>query len=349
MAPRLSRSPQLPRCPPSIQPAEPPKMAGLSRRRAPAAAVAIVMVAVASLLVSLVTAFVPASSLGSGSGAALRSKGWSAARDVSSVALLAESKSAGGDSSTSAVARERFIKVLAEKGGDWRDPAVTAELSTLEEANPTVDAALSGTYLDANWLQVTRPDYNYGGNKGSTEYTLGALSFNMFEPNDMKVEVEQTTQLVAPNEDGTREWDISLLITCVDERYPPFKANITTFGKIQPGKDKDGKNRRLEVWFTEGKLKPASGTDDAMRKQWLDTFRTAQKEKKRTVGTMLKNGMLRLMMGLRLPDSVADDGTVSFKMNRPPHGYTDILYIDDKLRVTRGNRGSIVAVTREGP
>jgi len=263
--------------------------------------------------------------------------------------LWAENEASEGISSTSAVVRDRFLRVLAEKGGDWRDPAVTAELPALEAANPTADPALSSTYLDANWLQVTRPDYNYGGNKGSTEYTLGALSFNMFEPSDMKVNVEQTTQLVAPNDDGTREWDISLLITCVDERFPPFKANITTFGKIQPGKTKDGRNHRLEVWFTEGQLKPAAGTDDALHKQWLDTFRTAQKTKKRTFGTMVKNGMLRLMMGLQLPDSVAEDGTVSFKMNRPPHGYTDILYLDDKLRVTRGNRGSIVAVTREGP
>lgn len=262
--------------------------------------------------------------------------------------LWAESEVAGGASSTSTAVRESFLNVLAEKGGDWRDPAVTAELPALEAASPTADPALSGTYLDANWVQVTRPDYNYGGNKGSTQYTLGALSFNMFEPSDMKVNVEQTTQLVAPNEDGTREWDISLLITCVDERYPPFKANITTFGKIQPGRDKEGKNRRLEVWFTEGQLKPAEGTDDAFLKQWLDTFRTAQKKKKRTLGSMLKNGLLRLMIGLKLPDSVADDGTISFKMDRPPHGYTDILYIDDKLRVTRGNRGSIVAVTREG-
>merc|ERR1712060_478645 len=122
-----------------------------------------------------------------------------------------------------------------------------------------------------------------------------------------------------------------------------YKASVTTFGKIKPGKDKDGTNRRLDVSFHEGQLRPAEDTPPEMLQEWLRTFGTAQKKRKRTVGTMLKNGLLRLMMGLRLPDGVAKDGTVAFKMNRPPHGYTDILYIDDKLRVTRGNRGSIVA------
>lgn len=264
----------------------------------------------------------------------------------SPVALPATGSSASGDA---AEARERFLKVLAEKDGDWRDEAVTQELELLEAANPTADPALSEEYLDADWLQVTRPDYNYGGNAGGTEYTLGALSFNMYEPSDMKVKVEKTTQLVAPTGDGTREWDISLLIECIDERYPPFKANITTYGVIKPGSDKEGKNNRLEVWFERGELKPAAGTDGDMLRKWLDTVRAAQRQKKRTLGGMLKNGMLKLMMGLQLPQGVAEDGTVSFQMNRPPHGYTDILYIDDKLRVTRGNRGSIVAVTREAP
>mmetsp|Transcript_129991 Transcript_129991/g.417295 ORF Transcript_129991/g.417295 Transcript_129991/m.417295 type:complete len:331 (+) Transcript_129991:88-1080(+) len=260
---------------------------------------------------------------------------------------LAVAAAEGGDASKGAVARDRFLKVLEEKGGDWRDEVVMAELALLEQANPTADPALSGTYLDADWLQVTRPDYNYGDNKGSTEYTLGALSFGMFEPQDMKVKIEKTTQKVAPNEDGTRNWDISLHISCVDERYPSFKADITTNGKIRPGKDKDGTNRRLEVWFTQGSLTPAAGMSADVKSDWLRTFRTALKEKKWTVGGMLKDGMMRLMMGLRVPESVDDDGTVTFQMNKPPHGYTDILYIDDMLRVTKGNRGSIVAVTRE--
>lgn len=250
----------------------------------------------------------------------------------------------------STAARERFLTVLADKGGDWRDEAVQAELELLEKSNPTADPALTGAYLDADWLQVSRPDYNYGGTEGSTEYTLGQLSFNMYEPQDMKVQVEKTTQLVTPldGDPDSRVWDISLHVTCADERYPPFKALLTTHGRIKPGKDQDGANRRLEVWFTSGELKPAPDTDPELRNQWATTFQSAQRERKRTIGSMLKGTMLKLMMGLSPPEGVQEDGAITWEMSRPPHGYTDILYIDDKLRVTRGNRGSIVAVTRSG-
>lgn len=246
-------------------------------------------------------------------------------------------------------ARERFLRVLEEKGGDWRNPAVAEELSRLEEANPTEDSAFSGAYLDADWLQVSRPDYAIGD--GNTVYTLGKLSFNMYEPKDMKFRVDRTTQVVAPltGGNGTRRWDISMDLTCVDERYPPFRAKMTTYGQISPARDKEGRARRLDVSFTGGDLKPAPGTDAEMRRSWLHAFGRAQREKRRTLGSLLKNGLLRLMMGLRPPESVGEDGTVAFEMRKPPHGYTDILYLDDRLRVTRGNRGSIVAVTRGAP
>uniref|UniRef100_A0A7S2QCR7 Plastid lipid-associated protein/fibrillin conserved domain-containing protein n=1 Tax=Zooxanthella nutricula TaxID=1333877 RepID=A0A7S2QCR7_9DINO len=84
-----------------------------------------------------------------------------------------------------------------------------------------------------------------------------------------------------------------------------------------------------------------------MRRQWVDVVRSAQAQKKVTFGDRFKNLAMKLMMGLNMPSGVEDDGTVSFEMTRPPHGHTDILYIDDKLRVTRGNRGSVVVVTRD--
>lgn len=122
---------------------------------------------------------------------------------------------------------------------------------------------------------------------------------------------------------------------------------MTTFGNIKPAKDDKGRDRRLEVWFTGGNLKPALDTDAATRKQWIETFGSAQKEKTPDMGTMFSNFLGGLMMGLKPPEGVDRDGTQSFEMTRPAHGYTDILYIDDRLRVTKGNRGSIVVVTRE--
>eukprot|EP00933_Yihiella_yeosuensis_P014782 TRINITY_DN13103_c0_g1_i3.p1 TRINITY_DN13103_c0_g1~~TRINITY_DN13103_c0_g1_i3.p1 ORF type:complete len:123 (-),score=21.05 TRINITY_DN13103_c0_g1_i3:473-841(-) len=121
---------------------------------------------------------------------------------------------------------------------------------------------------------------------------------------------------------------------------------MTTFGSIKPARDGEGRDVRLAVTFTGGNLRPADGTDAETQKTWLRVFSDAQANRKRSLPSMLKNGLMRLMMGLKLPEAVAPDGTVSFHMSKPPHGFTDILFIDEELRVTRGNRGSVVVVIR---
>jgi len=255
---------------------------------------------------------------------------------------------AGPGLGMSSTLREEFLTLLEEQKGDWRDEAVMAKLAELEQSNPTPAAAFTGDHLDAEWLQVSSPDYNYG-NKGSTEYTLGQLSFNMYEPSDMKMRIDRTTQIVAPVNTSTdiRTWDISMKLTCVDDRYPPFKVEMKTFGQIKPSKDKDGQDRRLEVWFTGGHLQPGPESDAATKEKWQEMVGTAQKSKGFDIGGMLRNAFLKLAMGLRPPEGADESGRITFEMNRPPHGYTDILYMDDRLRVTKGNRGSIVVATRD--
>lgn len=249
----------------------------------------------------------------------------------------------GADSST---ARDKFLELLKKKDGDWRDEEVKAELERLEAANPTPAAALTGDYLDAEWLQVSRPDFNYGSD-GSTTYSLGQLSFGMYEPKDMKFRIDRLVQDVAPVTDGegNRTWDVFMELTCDDDRYPPFKAKMTTFGRVKPSKD-EKETQRLEVWFTGGELKPAEGTSADMKEKWMEVFGDSFKNKKWSMRGAFKNWMMGMMMGLRPPHSIEDDGKITFDMKKPPHGYTDILYIDDKLRVTRGNRGSVVVTTR---
>lgn len=54
----------------------------------------------------------------------------------------------------------------------------------------------------------------------------------------------------------------------------------------------------------------------------------------------------RRLFGLRRAEEVAADGTMTYEMPRAPEGYLDILFLDEDLRVTRGNRGSIVIAER---
>ena len=58
------------------------------------------------------------------------------------------------------------------------------------------------------------------------------------------------------------------------------------------------------------------------------------------------NWLLKRMMGLEKPTGLAADNSMSYKMKKAPLGHLDILYLDDELRITRGNKGSVVIAER---
>ena len=55
---------------------------------------------------------------------------------------------------------------------------------------------------------------------------------------------------------------------------------------------------------------------------------------------------LKLLLGLTLPSDDESNTKFQFNMARSPVGYLDVLYLDEDLRVTKGNRGTIVIVER---
>ena len=59
----------------------------------------------------------------------------------------------------------------------------------------------------------------------------------------------------------------------------------------------------------------------------------------------------KMLLGADVPDSMDADGSMSYSLHRPigGHGtsYVDVLYLDETLRVTRGNAGSIFVQVKE--
>ena len=55
---------------------------------------------------------------------------------------------------------------------------------------------------------------------------------------------------------------------------------------------------------------------------------------------------MKRLLGLEPVDGVRPDGSMKYSMGKSPVGFVDILYVDDELRVSRGNRGSIVVAER---
>lgn len=240
-------------------------------------------------------------------------------------------------------AKAKFLSLLEEKGRDCSDKDVLAELDSLAELNPTKDPACTGAFLDADWRQVSKS--TFPGEVREETYTLGRLSFNLYEPKDMEWKIEQTLNPVREikGEGEEREYEFWIDLTCVDSRYPPFKAVMKNFGMCKPDAKKP---ERLEVWFTGGSLAPAPDMDPALLPEWKETFGAAIGAKKPTIMSRLGDWAMKMMMGLKKPESVNDDGSMEFEMAKAPHGYTDILFMDDELRITKGNRGTVVVVDR---
>ena len=144
-----------------------------------------------------------------------------------------------------------------------------------------------------------------------------------------------------------------------------LKAHQIVNGYMLP--DPDEANR-LTVWFTGGKLVPATppsrksndesekGQDQSVSEEYADfdewkrVFEDSHKTT--TWSESLKKMGVKLLLGAELPQSMESDGTFSYTFSRPygghGKGYVDILYIDRDLYVTRGNSGTIhVAIRSE--
>ena len=102
----------------------------------------------------------------------------------------------------------------------------------------------------------------------------------------------------------------------------------------------DGNLGRMSVKFDGGCLKPADGEPtDA----WLETFSDLPSNDDLTRPERFQLWVAKRLFGL---SRSAADGTQEYKMPKAPEGYLDILFLDEELRVTRGNRGSIVIAER---
>lgn len=132
-----------------------------------------------------------------------------------------------------------------------------------------------------------------------------------------------------------------------DEQPPvisrPIRGIMKNHGYMLP--DPKVANR-LSIWFTEGTLEVNDLESDL--EEWKRIF-SAEKPK---LGLYDRASILaaRLLLGANMPDTMDDDGTMSYSLTRPigGHGfaYVDVLYVDDDLRVLRGHGGQVYVCGR---
>ena len=110
-------------------------------------------------------------------------------------------------------------------------------------------------------------------------------------------------------------------------------------------------NTRLMVSFTGGTLLPAKElrNDSSKLDLWSRTFEGAYKkaDEERSYFGWLFQFFIKILLGLTYPtDESLAKHSFHFDMKRSPVGYFDVLYLDDDLRITKGNRGTIVVAER---
>jgi hypothetical protein len=80
---------------------------------------------------------------------------------------------------------------------------------------------------------------------------------------------------------------------------------------------------------------------------WKAIFGEQSKPSRRSLKERLMTVVLKMMFGIVPPQRMDDKtGRVSFKMRKSPKGKLELLYLDEELRITRGERGTVLVCER---
>ncbi len=238
-------------------------------------------------------------------------------------------------------AKENLKKVLAAYGGNTKHETVTTAINQLANLNPTVAPTRNEALMDGQWLLISAPNFPNGELQadGKYVYTLGRLAFNMFKPVKLKVAIERVLQPVIPLENGQRTHDIIVEFIIVDENFPQLQGIVHNLGICQPTDD-----NTLQVRFTGATLAPQNQNQ---MEAWKAIFGEQSKPAKINLKERLMNTILRMMFGIVPPQGMdIKTGQVSFKIQKSPKGNLKILYLDEELRITKGEKGTVLVCER---
>jgi hypothetical protein len=231
---------------------------------------------------------------------------------------------------------------LTAHNGDPKNGKVAAAIDRLVSLNPTPDPTRQTDSLDGDWRLISAPSFPDGELRedGTYAYTLGRLAFNMFQPKALKVLIDQVSQPVFPIAGSSqRTHDIVVEFTTLSHDFPPLRGIVRNLGVCEPGSD-----TALQVQFTGGTLEPTAGTD---LQAWHNMFNQPSASSGFKPKEWFQDLFLKVMFGLVAPDGI-DPGTgrSEFQMKRSPKGSLEILYLDDELRITKGEKGTVLVCER---
>jgi len=219
---------------------------------------------------------------------------------------------------------------------------VSEAVDALAALNPTPRPAAS-PLLRGDWIQTSDPEFvGYLGpdEDGLQRYTLGRLGFGMFKPEDLVCSISQPRNPIADRGDKI-DYGIVTSFSFAAATGERLQATLSSRAECAVASD-----TRLAVKFLGGELVPGTGrpVDGEAGEAWRATFGEALSG----VGKRerLKNWLLKQLVGLTPPGHMARDGSMAYALTKSPESYLEILYLDDELRITKGNRGTVVVCER---
>ena len=219
------------------------------------------------------------------------------------------------------------------------------------------------------WLTISIPPFPgrlQDDNSTAARYTLGRMSFNMFKPTKAICTINQIFNVIEQfdTDESNGTWEQSYNFEVLMDIAVPINedggetsseiiqlpAKLVNYGSCKPAAP-----TRLAVKFTSGVLQPhfdmALKENELLTSTWRNVFdgaitkEVASQSLTEKLTTAASNVLMKLMMGLSPPVD-CDDLTQTYNISRPIAGHLDILYMDDDIRISRGNRGTIVVVER---
>ncbi|HEY9728782.1 MAG TPA: PAP/fibrillin family protein [Chroococcales cyanobacterium] len=240
-------------------------------------------------------------------------------------------------------AKTRLREALGTYEGDTKHELVATAIEKLASLNPTAAPARSEALMAGQWLLISAANFPNGEKRadGKYIYTLGRLAFNMFQPSSLKIAIDRVLQPVIPVGKGQqRTHDIIVEFTTVGENMPTLQGVVRNLGVCEPADD-----NILQVQFTGGELAPKNPNE---MEAWRAIFGEQSKPSRKGLKEMLMTAFLRLMFGIVPPQGMdRQTGRVSFKMQRSPKGKLELLYLDEELRIVRGERGTVLVCERQ--
>lgn len=244
------------------------------------------------------------------------------------------------------IAKTALIEALKTSGGDTKNKEIVAAIEKLAslhlESAPTENEKL----LEGNWLLINAPNFpdRQNDTQGRYVYTLGRLAFNMFEPVGLRVEIERVLQPVFPTgKENELTHDIVVEFKTIDENIPELKGIVKNLAVCSP-KSKD----TVQVKFTGGELMPREIEEPSKMKEWLQVFGQESQQSQLSLREKIASILVKWMFGISKASNIdAQTGKRVFTMKKSPKGILKLLYLDDELRITRGNRGTVLVCQRQ--